>query len=206
MFTGIVEELGRVRSLEPREGGARLEIAAEAVLEGLEVGASVAVNGCCLTAVVVDDGWFAADAVAETLRRSCLGEIEAGDPVNLERPLRVDGRLDGHFVQGHVDATGTIDARDREADGSFTLRVRSPRSISRYLVEKGSVTVDGVSLTVVAVDDEGFSVALIPHTARVTTLGHKPVGATVNLEVDVVAKYVERLLDRAGGDSGTEGR
>ncbi|MBI2169476.1 MAG: riboflavin synthase [Actinobacteria bacterium] len=193
MFTGIVEELGRVRSVTPNEGGARIEIEGQATLAGLVVGGSVAVNGCCLTAVEISEGAFSADAVSETLSRTSLGRLAAGDAVNIERPLRADGRLDGHMVQGHVDGVGVLEAREHLPDGSFAVRVSAPPALVRYIVEKGSIAVDGVSLTVVGVDEEGFSVALIPHTAEVTTLGHKPVGAEVNLEVDVVAKYVERL-------------
>jgi len=195
VFTGIVEELGRVRSVTPNEGGARLVVEGTAALAGLTVGGSVAVNGCCLTAIEVGESWFAADAVAETLRRTSLGELSDGDPVNLERPLRAGGQLDGHLVQGHVDGAGTLESRVPLPDGSFELRVAAPGSLTRYLVEKGSVAVDGVSLTVVTVDDTGFTVALIPHTAAVTTLGHKDIGSGVNLEVDVVAKYVERLVE-----------
>jgi riboflavin synthase len=195
MFTGIVEELGNVRSVTEADGGARIEIqAGPAILADLTVGGSVAVNGCCLTAVEVGGGHFAADAVIETLRRTDLGRLQPGDPVNLERPLRADGRLDGHLVQGHVDGVGTIEARTQNPDGSFDLRVEAPPTLLRYLVEKGSVAVDGASLTVVDVRDAGFTVALIPHTAQATTLGHKPPGAAVNLEVDLVAKYVERLV------------
>lgn len=195
MFTGIVEELGWVRSVTPNEGGARLVIEATSTLKDLGVGGSVAVNGCCLTAVEVGEGWFAADAVRETLGRTSLGELSADDPVNLERPLRADGRLDGHLVQGHVDATGGIESRESQPDGSSELRVRAPASVVRYLVEKGSVAVDGVSLTVVSVDPASFTVVLVPHTAEATTLGRKQIGAGVNLEVDVLAKYVERLLE-----------
>lgn len=194
MFTGVVQELGTVRRTEPQGGGARLEIEAGPVLDDLDVGGSVAVNGACLTAAAVGDGWWAADAVEETLRRTDLGDLAPGDRVNLERPLRAGGRLDGHLVQGHVDAVGTLAARDENADGSFLVRVGAPPDVLRYVVEKGSVAVDGVSLTVVDVLDDGFTVALIPHTAEVTTLGLKSAGAPVNLEVDLVAKYVERLV------------
>lgn len=194
MFTGIVAELGRVRSVTANAGGARLVVEAGPTLADLVVGGSVAVNGCCLTATELIEGAFAADAVTETLTRTCLGDLAAGDRVNLERPRRADGRLDGHLVQGHVDATGTVAARGALPDGSFDLRIDAPPGVLRYVVEKGSICVDGVSLTVAALDEAGFSVALIPHTAEVTTLGHKEIGAAVNLEVDVVAKYVERLV------------
>jgi riboflavin synthase len=184
MFTGIVEELGAVDS---REGG-RFTFAATVVLEDLKVGDSVAVNGCCLTAIEIGDGWWRADAVDETLTRTNLADLKPGDAVNLERPVRLADRLGGHLVQGHVDAVGEIVTAAPE------LRVKAPVDLLRYVVTKGSITVDGCSLTVVDVFDDGFSVAIIPHTAQVTTLGHKGAGARVNLEVDLVAKYVERLV------------
>jgi riboflavin synthase len=197
MFTGIVEEQGRVRRIEPREGGARLEFDARTVLEDAEIGASIAVNGCCVTVVDRGDDWWAADAVIETLERTALGSLGVGEPVNLERPMRLADRLGGHLVQGHVDGVGTVDARDPLPDGSTAMRCAAPTDVLRYMVEKGSIAVDGVSLTVTAVDDAGFTVAVIPHTLAVTTLGAKDPGAPVNLEVDVLAKYVERLLDGA---------
>jgi riboflavin synthase len=194
MFTGIVEELGRVRAITPNEGGARIEIDATTVLGDAEIGASIAVNGCCLTVVALGDGCWAADAVIETLARTNVGDLQAGDPVNLERPLRLADRLGGHLVQGHVDATGTLRDREPQADGSVLMTFDAPADVTRYVVHKGSITVDGISLTVAAVVAGGFAVAVIPHTQAVTTLGTKPVGARVNLEVDMVAKYVERLL------------
>ena len=194
MFTGIVEELGRVRQVIPTEGGARLEIEATTVLADAVLGASIAVSGCCLTAVELGDGWWAADAVSETLARTSLGSLRSGDPVNLERPVRLADRLGGHLVQGHVDGVGTIARRDPIADGSTRVAIELPHGLARYVVEKGSITVDGISLTVAALRDDGFEVAVIPHTLAVTTLGTKQPGAVVNLEVDVLAKYVERLL------------
>ncbi|MFN8036044.1 MAG: riboflavin synthase [Acidimicrobiia bacterium] len=194
MFTGIVEELGRVRAVAPRAGGARVEIDAAHVLDDAVIGASIAVNGCCLTVVELGEGWWAADAVAETLDRTCLGALEAGDPVNLERPVRLADRLGGHLVQGHVDGVGVIVDRAALPDGSTRITITTPAGLTRYLVEKGSVTVDGVSLTVAGVGHDRFSIAVIPHTLAVTTLGTKRAGAPVNLEVDVLAKYVERLL------------
>jgi riboflavin synthase len=184
MFTGIVEELGTVRA----RAGHRFEFAASEVLEGLAVGDSVAVNGCCLTVVAVGDGWWGADVVDETLSRTVLGDLVAGDPVNLERPVRLADRLGGHLVQGHVDGVGEI------VRPAPDLEVRVPPALRRYVVEKGSVALDGVSLTVVRPTDEGFTVAIIPHTAGVTTLGRKGVGDRVDVEVDVMAKYAERLL------------
>ena len=198
MFTGIVEELGHVRSVTPRADGARIEIEAHKVLDDAEIGASIAVNGCCLTVVASGEDWWQADAVVETLRRTNLGALAPGDPVNLERPVRLSDRLGGHVVQGHVDGVATISARDEQTDGSVLVRFVAPADVLKYVVHKGSITVDGISLTVAAVHDDGFSVAVIPHTLDVTTLGTKAVGSTVNLEVDVLAKYVERLLETGG--------
>jgi riboflavin synthase len=199
MFTGIVEELGRVRRVVPQEGGVRLEIDATTVVDDAELGASIAVNGCCLTVVEFGADWWAADAIVETLDRTTIGTLAAGDPVNLERPVRLADRLGGHVVQGHVDGVGIVAAREELPDGSTRLRIDVPAtvrsgSLTRYVVEKGSITVDGVSLTVAEIDDDGFAVALIPHTLAVTTLGVREPGDPVNLEVDVLAKYVERLL------------
>ncbi len=196
MFTGIVEELGQVRAVSPREGGARVEIEASTVLDDAVIGASIAVNGCCLTVVELGTGWWAADAVTETLGRTSLGALRPGDPVNLERPVRLEDRLGGHLVQGHVDGVGALVERAPRPDGSTRMRFRIPDSLSRYIVEKGSITVDGISLTVAGLDDDGFEIAVIPHTLAVTTLGAKQPGDPVNLEVDVLAKYVERLLDQ----------
>jgi riboflavin synthase len=199
MFTGIVEELGTVRAVHPSGGGARIEIEASTVLGDAEIGASIAVNGCCLTVVELGGGRFAADAVTETLDRTNLGGLAPSDPVNLERPVRLQDRLGGHLVQGHVDAVGTVRARTALDDGSQRVELSAPEGVLRYVVEKGSITVDGVSLTVAARCDGGFAVAVIPHTLAVTTLGSKGVGAPVNLEADVVAKYVERLLPEREG-------
>jgi riboflavin synthase len=190
VFTGIVEELGTVAARD----GSRLRIAARAVLDGARLGDSTAVNGCCLTVVAFEpatgdgEGWWEADVSDETYRRTNLGDLAPGDPVNLERPVRLTDRLGGHLVQGHVDAVGEI------VEGAPDLRVRLPRPLTRYVVEKGSITVDGISLTVVEALDDAFTVAIIPHTAAVTTLGTKGPGDRVNLEVDVMAKYAEKLL------------
>jgi riboflavin synthase len=194
MFTGIVEELGRVRAVHRREGGARVEIDATTVVQDASVGDSISVNGCCVTVVELGDGWWAADAVIETLERTALGSLEAGEHVNLERPLRLADRVGGHLVQGHVDAVGRIAARTPLPDGSSRFTFSAPSDVLRYVVEKGSVAVDGISLTVTAVGTETFDVAVIPHTLAVTTLGHKDAGGPVNVEVDLMAKYVERLL------------
>ena len=188
MFTGIVEELGTVAD---RSGG-RFRFAADVVTADAAVGDSIAVNGCCLTVVDLGTGWWEADAVPETLARSNLGELRAGDRVNLERPVRVSDRLGGHLVQGHVDAVGEI------VSPAPDLVVRMPARLLRYVVAKGSITVDGCSLTVVEPLPDGFRCAVIPHTADVTTLGRKRSGDRVNLEVDVIAKYTERLLGAAG--------
>ena len=194
MFTGIIEELGSIRAIDRREGGARLEVAASTVLADVRAGDSIAVNGCCLTVVERGDGWWAADAVIETLERTALGSLERDDPVNLERPLRLSDHLGGHLVQGHVDAVGHVAARTPLADGSTRFTFSAPPDALRYVVEKGSIAVDGISLTVAALGDDSFDVAVIPHTLAVTTLGHKDSGAAVNLEADLIAKYVERLL------------
>lgn len=194
MFTGIVEELGRVRRVDPNDGGARLVIEARAVLEDVVLGASIAVNGCCLTVVAFDENTWSADAVIETLARTNLGDLTPGSAVNLERPLRLADRLGGHLVQGHVDATGTLRDRAPQPDGSTLVTFDAPADVLRYVVHKGSITVDGVSLTVARRDDVSFAVALIPHTLEVTTLGARSPGDRVNLEVDLIAKYVEALV------------
>ena len=195
MFTGIVEELGRVRSIVPNAGGARIEIDATNVLDDATIGASIAVNGCCLTVVELGDGHWAADAVVETLARTNLGDLVPGDPVNLERPVRLADRLGGHLVQGHVDSTGTVRSRAPQADGSEVFRFDARDDVLRFVVHKGSVTVDGISLTVAAVHDDGFEVAVIPHTLAVTTLGARVSRARVNLEVDLMARYAARLVE-----------
>ena len=194
MFTGLVEECGRVRVLEPVGDGIRLRIAAETVLEDVTMGASIAVNGVCLTVVEFDDDSFAIDAVPETMERSNLGELQPGAAVNLERSVRAHDRLGGHIVQGHVDATTTITRIESLDDGSFEYHFVLDESVAPYVVEKGSITVDGISLTVASLSDDAFSIAVIPHTAEVTTLGERTAGDRVNLEVDVLAKYIERQL------------
>jgi riboflavin synthase len=198
MFTGIVEELGRVRSVTPNAGGARIAIDAAMVLDDATIGASIAVNGCCLTVVELGDGWWAADAVIETLRRTNLGDLAPGDAVNLERPVRLADRLGGHLVQGHVDATGTVRTRAPQPDGSTLVSFDAPAELTRYVVHKGSIAIDGISLTIAEVDDDGFTIAVIPHTLSVTTLGARQPGARVNLEADMLAKYVERLIRVSG--------
>ena len=194
MFTGLVEEVGTVRSVTPVGEGARVVIAASLVLDDAELGASIAVNGCCLTVVELDDQVWAADAVPETLDRTNIGALVEGDRVNLERPLAANGRYGGHVVQGHVDATATVASVTELDDGSHRYTFDLPLSLANYVVEKGSIAVDGISLTVAAVDSTSFSIAVIPHTHEVTTLGGRTVGDTVNIEADVLAKYVERLV------------
>ena len=194
MFTGLVEEVGIIRSVSPVGEGARVEIAATTVLDDVEMGVSIAVNGCCLTVVEWGDDWWAADAVPETMERTNLGGLNAGDPVNLERPLAANGRYGGHVVQGHVDGTGEVVGIDELDDGSWRFTFSLPPELVNYVVEKGSIAIDGISLTVAAVTPTTFSIAIIPHTFAVTAMGRRAVGDTVNLEADVLAKYVERLV------------
>lgn len=197
MFTGIVEEMGAVKALERSPAGTRLSILASVVLDDLEVGASVSVNGVCLTVVEQGEREFSVEVSPETLAVTTLNELTAGAPVNLERAMRLNERIGGHLVSGHVDAVGTV--RDRRQDGNaIVLTIEAPREILRYCVHKGSVTVEGISMTLNAVTDRAFSLAVIPHTAKVTTLGLKKVGDRVNLEADLIGKYVERLLQDRG--------
>lgn len=193
MFTGIVEECGRITSITPLQDAARLEIAGAIVLGDTRSGDSIAVNGVCLTVVDHRPDGFTADVMHETLVRSSLGSLEPGSAVNLERAARLDSRLGGHLVQGHVDGTGTVLAIDAQPNWTI-VRISLPDGLDRYVVEKGSITVDGVSLTVVSVDDEAFTVSLIPTTLAETTLGTRRIGDVVNLEVDAIAKYVEKLM------------
>lgn len=193
MFTGIIEELGHVVAREPRGDSASLTVRCPALARQARHGDSVAVNGVCLTVTGVADGAFAADVMKETLDRSNLAQLGPGFAVNLERPLVFDGRLGGHLVQGHVDGVGRVVSRDHGERWDH-VRVSLPRDLARYVVGKGSIAVDGVSLTVVDADDDAFTVNLVPTTRSQTTLGGKPPGEPVNLEVDIVAKYVERLL------------
>ena len=189
MFTGIVEELGTVAS-----AGTKLEVHCSTVLSDLSIGASIAVNGVCLTAVAVTDDGFAADLAPETLSRSNLGDLVTGSRVNLERPVTPATRLSGHIVQGHVDATGEVAALELLGDDNWWLKVRVPKSLDRYLVEKGSITLDGISLTIAALDGSVVGVTIIPHTFSNTTIGKARVGSRLNVEVDVLAKHVEKLL------------
>ncbi|MGW7020053.1 riboflavin synthase [Streptomyces decoyicus] len=199
MFTGIVEELGEVVAVENLGDSSRFRLRGPVVTEDAKHGDSIAVNGVCLTVVDTADGEFTADVMAETLNRSSLGALAAGSRVNLERPMALGGRLGGHLVQGHVDGTGTIVERIPGEHWEI-VKVALPAPLSRYVVEKGSITVDGVSLTVVDAGDDYFTISLIPTTLDLTTLGIKKAGDPVNLEVDVLAKYVERLLGRGSAD------
>jgi riboflavin synthase len=201
VFTGIIEELGTVEALEPRAAGARLRVRCSSVLGDLTEGGSIAVNGVCLTAVALTAASFSADLAPETLERSNLGDLKAGSPVNLERPVTPVTRLSGHIVQGHVDAAGEIVALDALGDGNYWLKVRVPAALDRYLVHKGSIALDGISLTIAALDPgvaleagPAAGVTIIPHTFSHTTLGNARVGSRINVEVDVLAKHVEKLL------------
>ena len=195
MFTGLIQDLGTVEDVEQTGDGMRLRIRG-AVTGDLHEGDSVAVNGVCLTAVEAEPDGFRADVMAETLRRSSLGPLAPGDPVNLELPLRAGAPMGGHVVQGHVDGTGTVD-EVRDEGFARVVRIACDGDLLRYVVEKGSIAVDGVALTVASVDDTGFTVSLIPETLERTTLGTASPGRVVNLEVDVLAKYVEKLVVRA---------
>ncbi len=197
MFTGLVQCLATVREVVPEGPGARLVIANATTARRAAVGESIAISGCCLTVVAVDDDCLAFEAGPETLKCTTLGDLAAGDHVNLETSLCVGDSLGGHLVTGHIDAVGTVDQRLDEAEWS-TLWFRASRPLMRQMASKGSVAIDGVSLTLVDVEDERFSVALIPHTLKVTTLGMRKIGDRVNLETDVLAKYVERQLEWKG--------
>nr|WP_297172817.1 riboflavin synthase [uncultured Agathobaculum sp.] len=193
MFTGIIEEIGTVRRIEHGARSARLTIGAQTVLEGTKIGDSIATNGVCLTVTNLTADSFFADVMAETLRRSGLSALQSGARVNLERAMPANGRFGGHIVSGHIDGTGTVSLLRRE-DNAVWLAIRPPASLLRYIVEKGSIAIDGVSLTVAAVDADGFAVSIIPHTGAETILLDKKPGETVNLECDMIGKYIEKLL------------
>ncbi len=190
MFTGIIEELGKVEA-----AGTRLSIGCSRVLSDLTIGASIAVNGVCLTAVDIRPDGFSADLAPETLERSNLGDLKPGDRVNLERPLTLQTRLSGHIVQGHVDGTGTLEALRALGDGNWELLVRVPRELDRLLVYKGSIAIDGISLTIASVQDGLVKVAIIPHTYEATNIAGRKPGERVNIECDILAKHVARLLE-----------
>ena len=194
MFTGIVEERGRVETM----GGGRLVVDAHAVVRDSDVGASVSVNGVCLTVVERTDTSLRFDLSEQTLERTCLGDLRPGDPVNLERPVTLVARLGGHLVQGHIDGVGQVTRVEVDGSGGACVSIRLPGELSRYVVERGSIAIDGVSLTIAAVDDDEITVALIPHTLAVTTLGLAAPGRRLNVEADVIARYVERSMERSG--------
>jgi riboflavin synthase len=194
MFTGIVEEVGSVIALEPHATGARLKVACRTVLEDATEGSSIAVNGCCLTALDLSRGSFSADLAPETLLRTNLGDLKAGSRVNLERPLAANGRLSGHIVQGHVDGVGELISFELLGEDNWWLKIRVPVELDRYLVYKGSVAVDGISLTIATLERDVMGITIIPHTVENTCLsGYQP-GARVNLECDILAKHVEKLM------------
>ncbi|MBV8552420.1 MAG: riboflavin synthase [Acidobacteriaceae bacterium] len=193
MFTGIIEELGRVAALESKPAGARLTVACSRILQDATLGASIAVNGACLTAVELASDRFSADLAPETLKRTNLGALTPGAPVNLERPLRANSRLDGHFVLGHIDATAEVVTLEALGECNWWLSIRVPRELTRYIVSKGSVAVDGISLTVAEVDDDLVGFTIIPHTFEHTALKARQPGSLVNIEVDILAKHLEKL-------------
>ncbi|MDE2591462.1 MAG: riboflavin synthase [Actinomycetales bacterium] len=198
MFTGIIEELGRVAAIEPQTDAIRLTIEGPLAVSDANRGDSISVNGVCLTAIEIDGDTFTADVMRETLNRTALGNLNVGDPVNLERAMNAATRFGGHVVQGHVDGVGEIISRE-PSDNWEWVRVQIPVELSRYVVLKGSITIDGVSLTVNELSDDFVGVSLIPETLRLTTLGSKRVGDKVNIEVDVMAKHIERLLEARNG-------
>ena len=200
MFTGLIEESGRVVASEIQGETARLTVAAGKISEGAALGDSVAINGCCLTVVAMDGENLTFDAVPETMRRTNLGDLTAGDAVNLERPLLPTARLGGHFVQGHIDGVGTVRAITPEQN-AVIFEIEVPEALRRYIIEKGSIAVDGISLTVATLTATGFTVWIIPHTREVTTLKHRGVGDRINLECDLLGKYVEHLM-QAGVSAG----
>jgi riboflavin synthase len=194
MFTGIIEEVGEVRRLTRHDAGARLEISCRTVLSDATPGVSIAVNGVCLTAVEVEESHFSADLAPETLKRSNLGALQTGSLVNLERPLSLATRLSGHMVQGHVDGTGELQLLGQVGDGNWWMTVMVPASVDRYMIEKGSITLDGISLTIAGIGRGSVHVAIIPHTYAATNLRTRQRGDWINIEVDLIAKYVEKLL------------
>ena len=201
MFTGIIEEIGHVKSLHRGAKSFTLEVEADVVMQGTQVGDSIATNGVCLTVTSLTGHGFTADVMPETVQRTALGELKAGSPVNLERALSLQTRLGGHIVSGHIDGTGRIADR-RQDDNALWLTVECDSRLLRYIIEKGSITIQGVSLTVARVDERSFAVSLIPHTQSATTLHAARIGDLVNLENDIIAKYVEKLLGKAPSDAG----
>ncbi len=202
MFTGIIEEMGKIKKLHKGTDSARLTIDANVVLTDVKLGDSIAVNGICLTVVNFSPSLFEVDVMAETLRKTNLGELKPGDRVNLERALRVGDRLGGHIVSGHIDGVGVISRQERE-DIAILTEIEAPPEVMKYVVTKGSVAIDGISLTVVNCTNRALVVSLIPHSAKMTTLGHKKTGDRVNLESDIIGRYVERLMGFKENDSST---
>lgn len=194
MFTGIIEEVGIVKSISPNGSGSTFTFSASKVLDDIETGSSISVNGCCLTAISFGKNWWTTDAVPETMNRTTLGLLHEGDLVNLERPLQTSGRFGGHIVQGHIDGTTTIQSIDLQDDESYRFAFELKPEWEQYVCHKGSIAIDGISLTVAAVSSGLFEVAVIPHTWSATNLGQKIAGGSVNIEVDILAKYVERQL------------
>lgn len=197
MYTGLIRELGVISDLKPQSNGLSITIRSPEIVKTLKIDDSIAINGCCVTCIHIEGSTFKADLTPETLNKTNLKTLTINSTVNLERPLRLEDRLDGHLVQGHVDGVGTIISKNQLADASYIVEIVPPPSLMRYIVFKGSIAVDGVSLTVSSVSDTTFSFAMIPHTAKITTLGHKKTGDTVNLEVDVFAKYAEKWMKHA---------
>ena len=205
MFTGIVEEIGIVRGVASGQNNGSIDIGASLVLEGTKIGDSIAVNGVCLTVTIIKEDGFTADVMPETFRRSNLGTLRSGDSVDLERAMAADGRFGGHIVSGHIDGVGTITKKHQEGLAT-NVTISAPSGILRHIVEKGSIAIDGISLTVTAVTDQNFSVSLIPHTGKQTVLLQKECGSQVNLENDIIGKYVDRLLTAAGPRPDKESR
>ena len=202
MFTGIVEEIGTIKRFNISGNSGCIEIEAKKVLEGTKIGDSIAVNGICLTVVSMSDSSFCADVMAETVRRSSLSELSDGDSVNLERAMAADGRFGGHIVSGHIDGTGVIVSKVQE-ENAVWVTFEAPEEILNYIVEKGSICIDGISLTVASVSDRDFKVSVIPHTGEETTLLKKKTGLKVNLENDIIGKYVGKLMNISGGEKRT---
>ena len=200
MFTGIIEGLGTLASIQASGQGRRLVIESDFDLDGVRIGDSIAVNGACLTAVRIEKHRFEVDLSPETLSTTTFGEARTGDRLNLERALRLSDRLDGHLVSGHIDGIGTIQARER-LDNVLIIRVGASKALTRYMIHKGSVALDGVSLTINRCDDHDLDVTIIPHTAKLTTIGFKPLGSKINIETDLIGKYVERFTTTASGGS-----
>lgn len=203
MFTGLVEEVGAIAEIRPAGKAIHLKIKSSKVLDGVQLGDSISVNGICLTVTAYDKASFTVDVVPETMRRTTLHELSAGSPVNLERAMQMGGRFGGHIVSGHIDGVGRI-LSIADEDIAKVVRLAAPPNVLRYVVEKGSITIDGVSLTVMDVDGESFRISVIPHTWQITVLRHRRVGSSVNLEVDIIGKYVERLLGAHLPGAGSE--